>query len=475
MENKYSFIIILVLSFFLSNCQINPATGEKELSLISTKEEDDIGETEHKKIIKQFGIYENRKLQSYVNSLGEFLVSTSELSNKTFTFTILDSPIVNAFALPGGYIYLTRGLLALCDNEAQLAGVISHEIGHITARHAARRYTKSVGTNLILNVLGTLTNNQVTKNLMGQGAGLFLLSYSRSQEYEADKLALRYMNRAGFEPFQMANFLQLMENYSKIKSKILKIKNTGSELLRTHPNSSKRVNEVIVEANNVSQINPIIGRDIYLKKIDGLLFGHNQDEGFFLKDRFVHPKLQITFPLINDFYFVNTPKKIIGINDNKSKIIYDIDESSNVELKTYVVSWAKKLRVKLGELEARTVNNFEFLTGEAKISSDQIILVVARDSEANFVHRFILISKKSDYKIIKTKFIELTRGLRKIDDNEFSPPRIKVITANSDENFIKKTINSMNIQKKEAKLVFEILNKNLDFDNSSGKKIKIVY
>jgi predicted Zn-dependent protease len=366
-------------------------------------------------------------------------------------------------------------LLALCDNEAQLAGVISHEIGHITARHAARRYTKSVGTNLILNVLGTLTNNQVTKNLMGQGAGLFLLSYSRSQEYEADKLALRYMNRAGFEPLQMANFLQLMENYSKIKSKILKIKNTGSELLRTHPNSSKRVNEVIVEANNVSQINPIIGRDIYLKKIDGLLFGHNQDEGFFLKDRFVHPKLQITFPLIDDFYFVNTPKKIIGINDNKSKIIYDIDESNNVGLKTYVASWAKKLRVKLGKLEARTVNNFEFLTGEATINSDQIILVVARDSESNYIHRFILISKKSDYKITKTKFIELTRSLRKIDDNEFSPPRIKVITANSDENFLKKTINSMNIQKKEAKLVFEILNKNLDFDNSSGKKIKIVY
>ena len=281
MENKYSIIIILILSFTLSSCQINPATGEKELSLISTKEEDDIGKSEHKKIIKQFGIYENKRLQNYIKSLGEFLVSTSELSNKTFTFTILDSPIVNAFALPGGYIYLTRGLLALCDNEAQLAGVISHEIGHITARHTARRYTKSVGTSLILNVLGTLTNNQVARNLMGQGAGLFLLSYSRSQEYEADKLALRYMNRAGFEAQEMASFLKLMESYSKIKSEILKTKNTSSELLQTHPNSSKRVKEVIAEANNTSQINPILGRDIYLKKIDGLLFGHKQDEGFF--------------------------------------------------------------------------------------------------------------------------------------------------------------------------------------------------
>lgn len=475
MENKYSIIIILILSFFLSNCQINPATGGKELSLISTKEEDSIGKSEHKKIIKQFGIYENKKLQNYVNSLGEFLVSTSELSNKTFTFTILDSPIINAFALPGGYIYLTRGLLALCDNEAQLAGVISHEIGHITARHAARRYTKSVGTNLILNVLGTLTKNQVARNLMGQGAGLFLLSYSRSQEYEADKLALRYMNRAGFEPLQMAYFLQLMENYSKIKSDILKIKNTNSELLRTHPNSSKRVKEVIVKVNNVSQINPIIGREIYLKKIDGLLFGHNQDEGFFLKNRFVHPKLKITFPLINDFYFINTPKKVIGINDKKSKIIYDIDESNSVELKKYLASWAKKLKVKLDKLDTFRANNLEFSISEAKVKNDQLTLLAARGHGDNYVHRFVLISKKDDYKITKKQFAELTRGLRKINNNEFSPPRIKVITASSGENFLDETINSMNIQKKEAKLVFNILNKNYNSKNISGRKIKIIY
>ena len=148
------------------------------------------------------------------------IFSTSELSNKTFTFTILDSPIVNAFALPGGYIYLTRGLLAICDNEAQLAGVISHEIGHI-ARHAARRYTKSVGTNLILNVIGTLTNNQVARN---HGTRCWTISsYSRSQEYEADKLALRYMNRAGFEALEMA-ILELMENYSKLSLKFLEQK-----------------------------------------------------------------------------------------------------------------------------------------------------------------------------------------------------------------------------------------------------------
>ena len=216
-ENEYCLRIFIVIIFLISSCQINPATGNKEISLMSTKEEDIIGKQEHDKIIKEYGIYDDDILDNYINSLGNFLVSTSELSNKKFTFTILDTPIVNAFALPGGYIYLTRGLLALCDNEAQLAGVISHEIGHVTARHSARRYTKTIGTNLILNILNTLTKNQITSNLLGQTAGLYLLSYSRTQEYEADKLALRYMTRAGFETTQMATFLSQMENYSKAK------------------------------------------------------------------------------------------------------------------------------------------------------------------------------------------------------------------------------------------------------------------
>ena len=470
---KYTFFIILLL--LAQSCEMNPASGKREFSILSKSEENKIGATEHEKIIKQFGIYENRKLQNYVNSLGEFLVSTSELSNKTFTFTILDSSIVNAFALPGGYIYLTRGLLALCDNEAQLAGVISHEIGHITARHSARRYTKSVGTNLILNVLGTLTNNQIARNLMGQGAGLFLLSYSRSQEYEADKLALRYMNRAGFEALEMANFLELMENYSKIKSDILKTKNTNSELLRTHPNSSKRIKEVIAEANNTTQINPILGRDIYLKKIDGLLFGHKQDEGFFLKHRFVHPKLKITFPLIDDFYFINTPKRILGINNKNSQIIYDIAKTNNIELKKYLVSWSKKAKVRIDKLNSFSLNNLEFSTGEAKVKDEQLIFVAARDSDGNYIHRFILVSKKGDYEITKRQFYQLVRGLRKVNENEFLPPRIKIITASSDENFLNKTIDSMNIQPKEAKLVFDILNKNYDPKNIAGRKIKIIY
>ena len=179
--------------------------------------------------------------------------------------------------MPGGYIYLTRGLIYLCQNEAQLAGVIAHEIGHITARHTAKRYTKTVGTNVLLQVLNVFSKNNYVNNLLGQSAQLFLLSYSRSQEYEADKLAVRYMSRAGFDPNEMARFLSLMERYSILQRKTLRMDKNVSELLKTHPNSSKRVNEVVSGYKGRIPLNPIVGKDIFLKKIDGITYGHKAD------------------------------------------------------------------------------------------------------------------------------------------------------------------------------------------------------
>ena len=218
---KMKLIFFFLIFLNLLNCEYNPALDKKEFILMSEKEEKKVGERENLRLINQFGgIYKNQKLQNYINSLGEFLVSTSELSDLNFTFTIIDTPIVNAFALPGGFIYLTRGLLAICQNEAQLAGVLAHEIGHVTARHSAKRYTKNFGVNLMSQILGALAKDRNITNVVNQSAGLYLLSYSRSQEYEADKLAVRYMKRAGFDPKEMSNFLRIMGKYSLLQNRM---------------------------------------------------------------------------------------------------------------------------------------------------------------------------------------------------------------------------------------------------------------
>ena len=137
--------------------------------------------------------------------------------------------------------------------------------------------------------------------------------------------------------------------------------------------------------------------------------------------------------------------------------------------------WSKKAKVNIDKIDSFSLNNLEFSIGEAKVKNDRLIFAAARDSEGSYIHRFVLISKNDDYKITKRQFLELIRGLRKADEHEFLPPKIKIITASSDENFLNKTIESMNIQRKEAKLVFDILNKNYDPKNIAGRKIKIIY
>ena len=326
-------IFLLSLLFLIQSCQVNPASGQKEVSLMSKEEEEYIGQREHQKLITQFGgVYEKKDLQNYVNSIGKFLVSTSELPNNKFTFTILDSNIVNAFALPGGYIYLTRGLIALCNNEAQLAGVIAHEIGHVTARHAAQRYTRTIGTNLIGNILNVLIKNQAVGNLVGQGAGLYILSYSRNQELEADRLAVRYMSRAGFAEEEMANFLKSMEKYSILSQKMdNKDPRKTSNLLSTHPSSSKRIQKVIKQLKLMNSARPIIGKDIFLKKIDGLRYGQSPNQGVIFGDHFIHNRLKIKFKLPEDFFFTNTSKYLFGRDKHNSQIIIDVRNNNGDE------------------------------------------------------------------------------------------------------------------------------------------------
>ena len=159
---------------------------------MSPSDEARIGNEEHPKILEEFGgAYPDPAIGLYVNSIGQFLVQTSETPNARFTFTVLNSPVVNAFALPGGYVYLTRGILALAGNEAELAGVIAHEIGHVTARHSADRVGNSVLANLGLAVLGAVTGNSVVNKVGQIGAVAVLQAHSRDDEFESDQLGVR--------------------------------------------------------------------------------------------------------------------------------------------------------------------------------------------------------------------------------------------------------------------------------------------
>jgi predicted Zn-dependent protease len=195
--HQAAILAILVLPM-LAACSTNPATGQQSFTgCMSDGQERNIGQQYHPQILQEFGgEYNDPAMKAYVNDIGQRLARTSERPNLNYTFTVLDSPVVNAFAVPGGYVYITRGLMALAENEAEVAGVIAHEIGHIAARHTNERYCRGIVAQLGAIGLGVLTGSGAVAEAANMGAAIYLQGYSREQEFQADLLGVRYLGRA---------------------------------------------------------------------------------------------------------------------------------------------------------------------------------------------------------------------------------------------------------------------------------------
>jgi len=193
---------IVAGTMMLQGCATNPATGRSDFTpFMSPAKESAVGKEQHPLVIKQNGgVLDDPKIAGYVAVVGGRLAAVSELPKTPFTFTVLNTPLVNAFALPGGYIYVTRGILALFNSESELASVLGHEIGHVTARHSAKRYNQQLFTGLGVALLGAALKNKGVSDALGYGSQIYLKSYSRGNEYESDQLGVRYSTRAGFDP-----------------------------------------------------------------------------------------------------------------------------------------------------------------------------------------------------------------------------------------------------------------------------------
>src|SRR5262249_7619116 len=256
----------------VSGCTINPATGEPSFTgLMSESDEVRIGRESRSQVLAEFGgVYEDPKLDRYIDSLGQLLARASDRPNLQYTFTVLNSPVVNAFATPGGYVYITRGLLALASSEAEVAGVLAHEIGHVAARHAAERQGQAVLASIPGILTGVVTGSDTLAQAVDTGAAAHLQSYSRDQEYQADLLGVRYLTRANYDPMGMATFLQQLEANGRLDATIMGRPEIADQfsITSTHPRTADRIQRAIQEAGGTHVANPIAERDLYLSKID---------------------------------------------------------------------------------------------------------------------------------------------------------------------------------------------------------------
>lgn len=268
-----------------------------------------------------------------------------------------------------------------------------------------------------------------------------------------------------------------MERHADLQKKIFKIDNKVSEILQTHPNSSKRVLEVIENYQGNIPLNPIIGEEIFLKKIEGVIYGHKSNEGFFIKNTFIHKPLKIKFEFDEDFYFINNPKALIGNTSGKTKVIFDLDETIESNDLEYLSKWISISKKKVNNFRSFSNKNFSIITGDFKKKKKLITFGLLKSNE-DIIYRFLMISNESESSNFTKKFQNIIYSFRKLSDLEIkslTPPRIKIISTQNIDDLENVVSKKLNIQKMFSNEVFETLN-NLDKKGfQGGKKIKTVY
>jgi len=238
---KRIFNIGIFLSFlFLVGCAVNPVTGKKEIRLLSTKQEVALGRATSDQVISEFGIYQGPELEKYINEVGQKLANVCERKEITYSFTVLDTPMVNAFAAPGGFIFVTRGILRELDDEAELAGVMGHEIGHVVYRHGAKQFEKAFGYSAIVMIGEIITKRDLSqlRQYTDFFVSLMFLGYSRSNEFESDNAGARYALASGYDPRGMVEF------FEKLKTMEKKPPSKFETLFRSHPPTGDRIKRI---------------------------------------------------------------------------------------------------------------------------------------------------------------------------------------------------------------------------------------
>lgn len=304
----------LALVFFAVGCAVNPVTGKREISLLSEGQEVQLGAQSDPAIVAQYGLLDDAEIAAYVESIGERMVPVSHRPDLDFTFRTLDDPIVNAFALPGGFVYITRGILAYLNSEAALAGVVGHEIGHVTARHGAQRYTQQALMGVGLG-LGSVLSEGFAQyaDLAGQAAGLLLLKYGRDDERQSDELGVEYATALGYDTTDMAEFFHTLDRLRPADGAL-------PSWMSTHPDPGERWNTVraLTQQAQSPSGNYVTRRAEFLQMIDGLVFGTDPRQGYFRGDLFVHPQLRFTFPTPSGWQRQNAPSQVVMVEPNQA-------------------------------------------------------------------------------------------------------------------------------------------------------------
>ncbi len=355
----------------ITSCAVNSATGERHLNLVGEAQEIAMGQQADSQIVASLGLYPDAPLQRYVQELGAKLAKTSERPDLPWTFRIVDDPVVNAFALPGGFIYVTRGLMTYVANEAELAGVIGHEIGHVTAQHSVHSISSQQVTQLGV-AAGMMIEPKLQRygDYLNAGLGLLYLKYSRDDESQADHLGFRYMVRAKNDPRQMIEMFNMLARVSEAGG--------GGRLpewLETHPNPENRSAAFQMEIDtlklNLEKLT--VNRNSYLDRVNGMVFGQNPREGFFRDRRFYHPELEFEFEFPSGWGTVNQKAAVAAISANQDAIL-QITIAQGTSSEEAARRFFGQQGLQSDRVETSNVNGLPTVSAQFRAQTDQGVL-----------------------------------------------------------------------------------------------------
>lgn len=479
MTRKYTLpkVLLSIINLFLiASCAVNPVSGRYELMLLSESDEIRLGQETDKEIIQKYGIYEDEKLNAYLNEICQRLKGVSHRPNLAFNVKIVDTPVVNAFAVPGGFLYFSRGILAAINNEAELASVMGHEIGHITARHSAQQYSKAQLAQIGLGIGSILIDSPILTTIGQLGVGMLFLKFSRDNEREADDLGVEYATKAGYDAIHMANFFQILEKM-----------NPGSDRsglpgwFSTHPSPEDRIQRVKQVARQWKERLGLkelrVARDDYLNKINGLVYGEDPRQGYVSENIFYHPQFKFQFPVPVNWKLNNTPSQVQMISKSEDAIIL-FSLTKTISSREVARRFSSQTGVAVIISEPTIINGFpsERLISDVKTQRGILRLLsyfIEKDRKVFIFHGITDVNRFQKYLYT---FENTMRNFKELTDPKkihVKPDRIRIVTTNRSDS-IENILKSFGISNNKLKEVALLNGFSPEQFIPSGTLIKIV-
>ncbi len=465
--------VVLVLAALQSGCATNPVTGQRQLSLVSSGQELAMGQEGYKAVIQQYGAYDNDGLAHYVDGIGQRVAHVSHLPNLAWHYTVIDDDAVNAFAMPGGYIYITRGILAHLNSEAQLAGVLGHETGHVTARHSAQQITRQELAGLGVGVAGILSPTfRRFGGMAQQGLQLLFLSYSRENETQADQLGVDYATKANFDPHEIPKTYVMLGRVSDAAGQRL------PSYLSTHPDPGNREIRTGEEADQAAagRTGLVVNSGIYIDHLEGVVFGQDPRQGYFEGARFYHPDMRFQMDFPAGWKTQNTRSGVAAANSAQTAQMQLGVAAATMSPSAYVRSLGQNGKIADANGRSETIGGYDAWVG--------VVTVAAQDGSRQNLDAAFLQRNDQMFSVLglaqspedESRIFESARSFRLLSDPArlaATPDRVYIARAPSAGSF-RSVVQRLGPQAISMEQTSILNNRMPDDPVAAGERIKIV-